>query len=162
MSGLAAAGRGQILVWALLLAGALFLGVRSARTVGQVLKDGSAIVQPRQASTNWTGEKASQALARLDRLALAIPSARDPFREAPRHITTRIPRAAPAPVPPLEPVLRALLYDNMKPAVQISLGKSVSGWLAQGEKFSGWTVVEVKPGSVVVANGLRRTELRLN
>ncbi len=85
-------------------------------------------------------------------LASATVSGRDPFRppQAPRPeglVSARQPvQRVTEP-----PVVRALLYDNVNPTVQIGIGSATSGWLHIGDLFEGWTVVEITATSVRVS-----------
>ncbi len=51
------------------------------------------------------------------------------------------------------PDLRALLYDNVNPSVQLSSGATTSGWLHKGDSFLGWTVVEITATSIRISRG---------
>jgi hypothetical protein len=84
--------------------------------------------------------------------ASASALGRDPFRApaAPRPERQAALRD-PAPKVTGPPVVRALLYDNVNPTVQIGVGGMTSGWLHTGDNFEGWTVVEINPTSVRVS-----------
>jgi hypothetical protein len=90
---------------------------------------------------------------------------RDPFlTPSATRIATATDNAAPAAPAaayhPL-PVVRGLIYDNVKPAVQLAVGDAVSRWLGKDEAFQGWIVLEINPASVRVSNGAKQHELGL-
>ncbi|MBI5836765.1 MAG: hypothetical protein HZB25_05950 [Candidatus Eisenbacteria bacterium] len=79
---------------------------------------------------------------------------RDPFRLPPARSMTRE-RGPAAPEPAPAPRLSSLLFDNVAPSVQLTVGEIRSGWLKAGEVFQGWTVVEIGRASVKVTDGSR-------
>jgi hypothetical protein len=91
--------------------------------------------------------------ARDSLLADAVVGARDPFR------APAVPQASEGGTSTRKegtvlagtPVMRALLYDNVNPLVQIGIGSVTSGWLHTGDQFQGWTVVEINSSSVRIA-----------
>ena len=85
-------------------------------------------------------------------LASANLTERDPFRPPPasRRDRPSTPRN-PSTYPTETPVVRALLFDSENPTVQIGVGSQTSGWLHTGDRFQGWTVVEISPASVRIA-----------
>ena len=152
------------IIWAALVAGAIWLGVRSGQSVALVLEPQSPVATEADPETDRFTKLDRIVGERQKRLGAVQTVARDPFRKpippAPAPVINAD-RAQPvAPTPPV-PKLRAWLFDNLKPAVQISVGRKNSGWLAPGDKFSGWTVAHVGPEAVIVTNGLRRIELKL-
>lgn len=148
----------------ILVAGTAFLGVRAVIVAGDVSSHRDGPMRHAAAPGDSRFEK--QAAAMAERAGLrrdATEPRRDPFRapSAARATAADVAAreaAAPAAPAPL-PVLRALVYDNVKPAVQISVGENVSRWLGKGEAFKGWIVLEINPASVRVTNGSRQHEL---
>lgn len=93
-----------------------------------------------------------RAEARDRTLASLGEPTRDPFsrvRRAPTHGT----RTRPVPKPEAAPVLRMILYDQLSPEIQLSVGNDLSGRLRLGQSFSGWTVVSISARSCTVRNG---------
>jgi len=92
-----------------------------------------------------------RAEARDRTLAALEEPARDPFsrvrRSRPHDTTYR-----PPPKPEVRPVLRMILYDQLSPEIQLSLGDDLSGRLRLGQSFSGWTVVSISARSCTVRN----------
>jgi hypothetical protein len=138
---------------ALLALVGLFLGIRAGGAVRTVMGGrGWAATHP--VGSTSTGVR-GQGSAAKDSLLSAVGSPeRDPFRDAPapRAEGGFIQKAAPseARVPP---DLRALLYDNVNPSVQLSSGATTSGWLHKGDSFLGWTVVEITATSIRISRG---------
>ena len=149
---------------ALLLVG-VFLGVRAHSAIQAVLGSWSRPAAA-VARVGSVAETTAREEARRDSLVAAAPGAtRDPFRPAPAASASPAgpaPRARAAPVAPLEddtPVLRALLYDAVRPGVKIRVGSDESPWLYQGDAFSGWTVVEIHPNSAQFSKGPKKVYL---
>lgn len=80
----------------------------------------------------------------------AAVHARDPF-SLPSLARPVPPPAATRPVPEERPAVRLLLYDHTSPLVVLSLGSDTSDRLQQGDRFHGWEVVSIRPGSVAVS-----------
>lgn len=147
-----------------LLAGTALLGVRVGAVAGEV--SGHREGPTRHAAAPGTGRFERQAAAMDGRADLRRATAgprRDPFRApAPARVVrsdaSTGEAATPAAPPPL-PVVRALVFDNVSPAVQLAVGGRVSRWLGKGEAFQGWIVLEINPASVRVTNGNRQHEL---
>jgi hypothetical protein len=57
-------------------------------------------------------------------------------------------------------VLRALLFDDVRPSVQLGVGGSTSDWLHRGDRFRGWQIVEINAKSVTVSTGSETVVLR--
>lgn len=101
-----------------------------------------------------TDSASPSALAARDSLlAGARAGARDPFRAptAPQSQTDGTSVRKQETALAGTPVMRALLYDNVNPLVQIGIGSVTSGWLHKGDRFQGWTVVEINSTSVRLA-----------
>jgi hypothetical protein len=152
-------GRRPALVGIVVAAGLALQTVQTVSVTRQVLRPDST-----------TLGVAAEAQRRRDDLALALPSARDPFR-APPAATAPTPAPeqppAPAPAPPRPrpeptPVLKALMDDNVQPAIQVAVGRARSGWLTRNQTFRGWTVIDIRPGQAILAKGSRRVELSLD
>jgi hypothetical protein len=135
----------------LLLLVGVFLGIRAGRAVHAVLGDGETSVEPVAAAV---GTAAAFDGVKDSLLAVAVMHERDPFRDPPPlRAEGVVNRAAPPPVAKAPPDLRALLYDNVNPSVQLSQGTTTSGWLHRGDSFLGWTVLEITPTSTTIARG---------
>ncbi|MBD3162615.1 MAG: hypothetical protein GF346_09630 [Candidatus Eisenbacteria bacterium] len=136
------------------------LGIRSENAATEVLtarRQGNVTPDPMLAQSIASAEMMS---ARDSILASSIPTGRDPFQEG----TVRKPRATePHPVrqaaPAPKPALRALLYDNIAPMIQLGVGEQISGWLHKGDQFQGWTVVEITSSSVEIGRSGERVVL---
>ena len=74
---------------------------------------------------------------------------RNPFSAVRARSRTVVSHPAPPPAPVL-PALRMILYDQLSPEVQISVGEDLSGRLKLGQTFRGWTVVSISARSCVV------------
>jgi hypothetical protein len=140
---------------ALLLVG-LFLAVRTERGVSMV-----TATRP-DAPIAKDAEAASQRalLADLDakaaRVRTAIAGERDPFRDPPvfrsEAASADAAPARPAPPPRVPPPgLRAVVYDQVNPSVQLSSGARTSDWLHQGDIFQGWKIEKIESKSVTVS-----------
>lgn len=151
----------QVLVGVLLLAGTVVLAVRSVGTVDEVLAVRPVTVAPVRADVDRFGAVGQAMEARRDRLETAQAGSRDPFRDPPVAAVAAEP-VRPAPRREVLPELQAVVYDNVRPAVKLKLGRSDSPWLGQGERFKGWTVVKIEPGSAQVSDGVRQLQLSLN
>jgi hypothetical protein len=153
-----APGRDGLLPWAgyaALLLGLLVLGVQVQRTMTAVLSLGSG------AGSGTSGDMGEEAAgwgsiaARDSLIARAHVGARDPFQSGAPRVTSSPAAAESRPAPDPDPRLGSLLFDNVAPSVQLTVGPSRSGWLRQGDAFLGWKVVEVGRTSVKVAKGSR-------
>jgi hypothetical protein len=151
----------QVLVGLLLLAGTVVLAVRSVGTVDEVLSVRSVTVAPVHADVDRFEAVARTMELRRDRLETAEAGPRDPFRDPPVSARTVAP-VQPAPRREVLPELQAVVFYNVRPAVKLRIGRSGSPWLGQGERFKGWTVVKIEPGSAQVSDGVRQLELSLN
>jgi len=76
-------------------------------------------------------------------------ASRDPFRRVRRAPAQPTP-SRPVPKAEAAPVLRMILYDQLSPEIQLSVGDDLSGRLRLGQAFSGWTVVSISPRSCTV------------
>jgi hypothetical protein len=162
-------GRRPALVGIVVAAGLALQTVQTVSVTRQVLRPDSTTLGV-AAPPSRLKQQAAEAQRRRDDLALALPSARDPFR-APPAATAPTPAPeqppAPAPAPPRPrpeptPVLKALMDDNVQPAIQVAVGRARSGWLTRNQTFRGWTVIDIRPGQAILAKGSRRVELSLD
>jgi hypothetical protein len=94
-------------------------------------------------------------------LANVAPGRRDPFDRPPATWRPPVATAAPEPVV-REPLLRAILYDEVDPSVILSVGSATSRWLHEGENFLGWRVADIGPTAVTVTHGDRSAVLSLS
>jgi hypothetical protein len=125
----------------------LFLGLRTQGAVGSILSSGS-MSSPLARRAAEADRALLDQLTRKDQALAASPeTVRDPFRAVTgawagggsgRHGAEG--GAA--------PVVRALLYDNQRPVVQLQSGRTTSGWLGVGDVYRGWTVDEINQHSV--------------
>ncbi len=123
-----------------ILAGRSVQGVLSVRMTGDPPAGGAA------------GSAAAPVGDPDNSVASATVSGRDPFRPPPAPR----PEGQASVRQPVQkvtepPVVRALLYDNVNPTVQIGIGGETSGWLHIGDLFEGWTVVDITATSVRVS-----------
>ena len=140
----------------------LLLGTRSMRTVNAVLADKVPYVEQKVQHPQLIKKELRGVTARdsLVETALLDASLRDPFAHsvrtrAPRR-TAKVPRQAARLV---EPLLTALIFDNVNPTVQIRVGGERSDWLRTGDRFRGWQVAEIDASSVKVKKGDREIVL---
>ena len=97
------------------------------------------------------GNKVVEALAWSDSLiAAADPGARNPFTSPPARRRSSNPAPATPEETPADPTLGALLFDTLQPTIQLKLRGKTSEWLNQGDTFSGWTVKDIRPQTVVL------------
>lgn len=128
------------------------LGIRSKQAVTAVLAAKQSGIEVRDPSLRQRLAEVDKMRDRDSLLATALPTSRDPFRKA-----RSAPRSQTRPVrdktPEVSgtPSLRALLFDNVAPTVQLSVGSVMSGWLHKGDSFHGWTVEEITSSSVRVS-----------
>ena len=67
----------------------------------------------------------------------------DPFGGGASASNPSVPTEAVAAPVVERPVLRAFLYDDRQPTIQVAIGELTSGWLRAGDKFQGWTVTDI-------------------
>ena len=105
---------------------------------------------PTAASVGGMGQvtMVENAQARDAELALVSDPDRDPFHPVRRARTT--PVRTQAPEPPPRPQLRMILYDQLSPEVQFSVGDVLSGRLKPGQSFRGWKILSISARSCVV------------
>jgi hypothetical protein len=160
----------RILIAAVLLLGTGALTVRVLRTMHEISATRGDVSAVAGASGGDRFEKMRTAMDDRRALRGAVASLpRDPFggSSAPRTYTADsdagdgVARVAEAPKPAANtvPALKALVYDNVRPSVQLACEDAISPWLGQGDTFKGWTVLEIGPGSVWIRNGSRKQEL---
>jgi hypothetical protein len=149
--------RGAAVLTALVLAVSGIYLVFRAWTVVQTIT-----APPPEASVpSLEGSVASvaEAEARDGMLARIGDPERDPFNR-PRVVHRSTPRTnRPAPPEPALPVLRMILYDQIRPEVQFSVGGALSGRLQPGQSFRGWTVMSISTRSCVVEKNGRTLTL---
>ncbi len=161
----------RLLIALLLLAGSGFMASRVARTMHEIstTRDNAGAASGIAGGNGFDKMKGTMD-ERRDLRRAAASLARDPFR-APSAQRTFDGSAAPAHTAQAQnvataadavPVLRALVFDNVRPSVQLACEDATSPWLGQGDTFKGWTVLEIGPGSVWIRNGSRKQELGLN
>ncbi len=163
----------RILIAAVLLAGTGMLAARAVHTMHEVSATrsqtdaeakgpGSSRIN-RMKATMEERREARHAAASLPRDPFRGPSAQPVRENDGAAVQTAEAVATPAkPATASVPALRALVYDNVRPSVQLACEDAISPWLGQGDTFKGWTVLEIGPGSVWIRNGSRKQELGLN
>jgi len=134
---------------------ALILGARTRiRTQAALAVPVAAMAQTGPAVTDVGSE------IKLVRMKTGMAEAgaaleRDPFRDPPSTRVAPRPQRVRRPEPEPEPALRALLYDQANPTVQLGISGQLSGWLKAGDEFRGWVIVEIKPSSTTVSKNGR-------
>jgi hypothetical protein len=130
----------------------ILLAIRAQGAVHAVLETQSQL----QHATSPAPQAERSLVARLtekDALLVSVSDlmdARNPFlfpssaRPAPARV------AEPA-ATPSAPSVRLLLYDHTNPIVVLSSGSQTSERLQQGDRFQGWEVVSIQPGSVTIS-----------
>ena len=161
--------RGPLLVGLVLAAGLALQTVQTVRVTRQVLNpEPPSALAP--AAKDRLSRQVDEARQRRETVILTAVPGRDPFRAAPdtaRPAPAPVADSAPAPTPPRPrpapaPVLKALMDDNVQPAIQVAVGRKRSGWLTRNQSFEGWTVTDIRPGKATLARGSRRVELSLD
>jgi hypothetical protein len=139
---------------ALLLVG-LFLAVRTERGVSMVTAARADAPIAKDAEAASQRALLADLDAKATRVRAAFASERDPFRDPPVVRDETAAPAAPArPAPPPRtppPGLRAVVYDQVNPSVQLSSGARTSDWLHQGDVFQGWKIEKIESKSVTVS-----------
>jgi len=135
--------------FALLVVVGVFLGLKVHQAISLVL--GAKYNASAGSGSRSTVEKdlLAQAAGRDSLLKEDDSFPRDPFRSPSTSTVSR--RQTPQPQQETEappPVLRALLYDNVNPSVQLSVGSMTSDWLLEGDTFEGWVIEGIGPDSV--------------
>ncbi len=148
--------------FAVLLVLVALLGLRSRQTATTVLRAETATAGSAVRSTE--DPHGLMEIARRDSMLTAARATRsNPFRRgrtvAPVAQTPQ-PENTPAPEKPTEPRLLTLLYDDVGPCAQITIGSDRSGWLHEGEEFQGWNVDEIGDMAVTVSRAGRRLVLK--
>lgn len=140
--------RGSAVLTALVLAvSGIYLAFRCWSAVQAMTAQPPAADVP---SLEGSAVLVAKAEARDGKLTAAPPPERDPFNRV------RVTRPRPertvrqAPAEPALPVLRMILYDEIRPEVQFSVGGDLSGRLHPGQSFRGWTVQSISTRSCVV------------
>jgi hypothetical protein len=148
-------GRSAWIGYAALALALLVLGAQVRQTVLTVLSARGGAGGVGAAATD-SGTPGWRSVAERDSLVdRARMGPRDPFRPAAVRAAVRAPGAAPAPERAPDPKLGSLLFDNVAPSVQLTIGTRRSGWLRTGEVFEGWRVVEISRVLVRVTDGTR-------
>ncbi len=160
----------RILIAAVLLLGTGALSVRVLRTIHEISDTRADATTTVGTSNGDRIEKMKITMDERRELRGAVANlTRDPFR-GPSALRTyagdndagaEVVRTAEAPKPVADavPALKALVYDDVRPSVQLACEDALSPWLGQGDTFKGWTVLEIGPGSVWIRNGSRKQEL---
>ena len=141
-------GGAAVLTALILAVSGIYLAFRTWTAVQTMWAPAPKAVVPLSGSTLTA---VSQAEARDARLAEVGEPERDPFNRV-RTARRNTPRTSrPAPVPEAKPVLRMILYDQIRPEVQFSLGPHLSGRLRPGQSFLGWTVMSISTRSCLIS-----------
>lgn len=163
----------RILIGAVLLLGTGALSVRVFRTIHEISDARSGVATTANAGGGNRLETMKVAMDERRELRRAVASLpRDPFggpsaqrsRAVDSDVGDEVALATETPKKPAAdavPALKALVYDNVRPSVQLACEDALSPWLGQGDTFKGWTVLEIGPGSVWIRNGSRKQELGL-
>jgi hypothetical protein len=131
----------------------VFLAIRAYASVQAVLETKGSLQQQSSPLASAEPSLFLRLSAKDERWAASSPrgAGRDPF-QAP--LTARAePRAtaAQATTAPAAPSVRLLLYDHTNPIAVLSVGSETSERLQQGDRFQGWEVVAIQPGSVTIS-----------
>ncbi len=163
----------RILIAAVLLLGTGALSFRVLHTMNEISATRGAVTTTANADGGDRFEKMKVAMDERRDMRRAVASLpRDPFGgpsaqrayTAGSDVDDQVAQATEAPrrtVADAVPALKALVYDNVRPSVQLACEDAISPWLGQGDTFKGWTVLEIGPGSVWIRNGSRKQELGL-
>ncbi len=130
------------------------LGILSWHASSAVLRAGRVVPARAAALAGRQADLTSTLDERMSRLTSRAGLGRDPFRPP----AEPAPAARPSPAGPA-PVLRALLYDEVDPSVQLAMGGSTSSWLHRGGSWRGWSVVEIGRGGATIQQAGRRVHL---
>jgi hypothetical protein len=138
----------------LVLVGA-WLGLRCGQLMVTVSSLKTQVTPAVAAANDLRRAQASVAGYRDSLLVQARSGDRDPFRapSVPSPILTGARRVSSEAAVEAPPVLRAFLFDNVNPSVQISQEGATSEWLHRGDSFRGWTVVDLQSESVRISKG---------
>jgi hypothetical protein len=129
----------------------VFLGLKTLQAVSLVQGDKNP-VSIRNAPPSASDEILLAQIADRDSLLVDTGSLdRDPFRDPTVWRPQRVRTSQPERDKEVVPILRALLYDNVNPSVQLSAGSETSDWLRQGDSFKDWVIVEIGPDSVRIS-----------
>jgi len=150
----------------------LYFALRTERTVTEVLRiqsSGQGVSSNAAAGQTAPGQRATgpartrQLLREISErdslIAASVPRGRDPFA---RPVAAPRPAPAAAAAPTFveaQPALRAIVFDEVDPNVQISIDGRTSPWLRPGDVFEGWRVIRITAGSVHLYKGDRLVEL---
>ncbi|HPF70948.1 MAG TPA: hypothetical protein PLQ13_09775 [Candidatus Krumholzibacteria bacterium] len=145
-----------------LLGGTAWLATRSVGTIDRVLSVREVTTAPAKVESGRFDAVATRMHERRQRVVAAEVAGRDPFVLPAVPAKATAPAAAPAPKADPVPRLQALVYDNVRPQVRLLVGTAGSDWLVVGQGFKGWTVLDIRPGSVRIGNGTRQYELGMN
>jgi hypothetical protein len=140
---------------ALLLVG-VFLGVQAGRRASTVMA--TRPDAPVVADAEATSQRAliADLDAKAARVQRAFDGPRDPFSDPPApqrddaSAAPESPRTPPSPARTPPPALRAVVFDEVSPSVQLSAGTRTSDWLHQGDVFQGWKIDRIEAHSVTV------------
>lgn len=165
-------GRALLFGYVIVLLMVLVLAFRTEQTIAAVLGGGQP---PRvEAKEETAGARLlGEIQRRYEKLAQALPVLRDPFKDPPASAQARqaaqqaarqadqagSPQQA-EPSGPLFPTVRAIVFDQFNPSVQLTLNNEISGWLHRGDSFHGWSVTQITAQSVRVEKDGASYQLR--
>ncbi len=140
----------------------LLLGMRSKQTMNAVLADKTPLVAETVQHTQLVKEELKGVTMRDSMVVTAVLDAklRDPFD--PGQQTQRPHKSVPKPrhvARFLRPLLAGLIFDDVSPTVQITVGSERSDWLRAGDRFKGWQVAEIDAKSVKIKKGKKEMGL---
>ncbi len=137
-----------------LLVAAVLLGWRAERAVNAV--QASGVLRSTSIPKASEDPVLEHVLSSDSLLAAIVPITRDPLRPPPLPSSSgRSVATAPAPSGDdrAAPQVRALLFDRVRPSAQIEVGETTSGWLHEGDSFSGWTIARIQTDGVRIERG---------
>ncbi|MBU1699084.1 MAG: hypothetical protein KJ970_17095 [Candidatus Eisenbacteria bacterium] len=150
MSRLAQKNRTIWYALAVLFGVCLFLGFRTQTVVTSVLWNGNSTGEQQIVVEN--GDLLDRLSAKDSLLSVDVELTRDPFK-VPSRPKSR-PRTSDVKLKSknevVKPVLRALLFDNVNPSVQLSVGSTQSSWLRVGDTFQGWFIQDITSSGITV------------
>jgi len=145
--------RGFRVGFALLVTIGIFLGFKTQQAISLALGAMNR-VSVDSGSRPLADRMVLAQIADRDRLLAATGSLeRDPFRSPRDSHVDRNPTPQRRESTGGVPVLRALLFDNVNPSVQLSIGAHTSDWLREGDSYEGWVVMEIGVDSVRISKG---------
>ena len=137
--------------FALLITVGIFLGFKTQQAVSLVLGAMNRESVDNGSRSVPDGTLLAQIADRDRMLGDTGSLQRDPFRSPRDSGVDRNPTPQPRQETKAVPTLRALLFDNVNPSVQFSIGAQTSDWLRKGDSYQGWVVIEIGPNSVRIS-----------